>query len=49
MLRLAVLPALAAIGVLHREQETRKEAWVIFGLISAFEMAMLYAKAWGYI
>lgn len=49
MLRLAVLPAFIAIGIWHKEKETRKEAWFVFGLLSAFEVVMLYAKAWGYI
>lgn len=49
MLRLAVLPVLAGIGLLHPKNETRKEAWLALGLISAFEVAMLYAKAWGYM
>ena len=49
MLRLAVFPALAAVGVLHGDAQTRKEAWIIGGLIGAFEIVTLYAKAWGYL
>jgi len=49
MLRLAVFPALAAVGVLHGDEQARKEAWVVLGLISFFEVVTLYAKAWGYL